>query len=62
MRGGSNVLLTPNQASVKLGVSRRTLERNWKTWGLKKITLTARAVRFRERDLDNLIETRSFEC
>jgi predicted site-specific integrase-resolvase len=62
VRGGSNVLLTPDKAAAKLGVSRRTLERRWQEWGLRKVILTARAVRFRERDIDNMIETRTFEC
>lgn len=62
MRGGSNALLTPDKAAGKLGVSRRTLERRWQEWGLRKVILTARAVRFRERDIDNFIETRTYEC
>jgi predicted DNA-binding transcriptional regulator AlpA len=62
MRGGSNVLLTPQQAADKLGVSRKTVDRRWAEWGLRKIVLTARAIRFRERDIDNLIEARSYEC
>jgi predicted DNA-binding transcriptional regulator AlpA len=61
MKGGSNVLLTPPQAAAKLGISRKTLERHWREWGLRRILLTARAVRFRERDIDNFIESRSFE-
>lgn len=62
MRGGSNVLLTRRQASAKLGVSAKTLDRRWREWGLRRIVLTARAIRYRERDIDNLIEARSFEC
>lgn len=62
MRGGSNVLLTPQQTADKLGVSRKTVDRHWRAWGLRRVVLSARAVRFRERDIDNLIEARSFEC
>lgn len=62
MRGGSNVLLTRGQASEKLGISPKTLDRRWREWGLRRIVLTARAIRYRERDIDNLIEARSFEC
>lgn len=61
MRGGSNVLLTPKQTAAKLGVHRDTLDRNWRSWGLRKITLSPRAVRFRERDVDNFIEARTYE-
>jgi predicted DNA-binding transcriptional regulator AlpA len=61
MRGGSNVLLTPKDAAAKLGISRKTLDRNWKNWGLRRVVLTARAVRFRERDIDNFIEARTYE-
>lgn len=62
MRGGSNALLSPQQAAVKLGVSRRTIDRNWKLWGWRRIALSARAVRFRERDIDHFIESRTYEC
>lgn len=60
--GGSNTLLSPAQVATKLGVSRKTVDRNWREWGLRRISLSARAVRFRERDVDHFIETRSFEC
>lgn len=62
MRGGSTELLSPDRAAARLGVSRRTLDRNWRDWGLRKIVLTARSTRYRARDIDNLIEARSFEC
>lgn len=62
MRGGSNILLTPQQTAAKLGVSRKTVDRHWRSWGLPRVVLSARAIRFRERDIDNLIEARSFEC
>ena len=61
MRGGSNILLTPKQTATKLGVSRSTVDRRWREWGLKQIKLSARAVRFRERDVDNLIDARTYE-
>lgn len=62
MRGGSTELLPPNRAAERLGVSRSTLDRNWKLWGLRKIVLTPRTTRYKARDIDNLIEARSFEC
>lgn len=61
MRGGSNVLLSPEQVATKLGVSRKTVDRRWREWGLRRVQLSARAVRFRERDVDNFIEARSYE-
>lgn len=61
MRGGSNVLLTPQQTAAKLGVSRSTVDRNWRNWGLRLVRLSPRAVRFRERDVDNLIDARTYE-
>lgn len=61
MRGGSNVLLTPKQAAAKLGIHRATLDRNWRAWGLRMVRLSPRAVRFRERDVDNFIDARSYE-
>lgn len=57
-KGGSNLLLAPKDAAARLGVSRKTLDRNWRDWGLKRIVLSARAVRFRERDLENFIQSR----
>ena len=62
MRGGSTELLSPNRAAARLGISRSTLDRNWQVWGLRKIRLTARSTRYKARDIDNLIEARSFEC
>ena len=61
MRGGSNTLLSPQQAADKLNISRKTLDRRWQEWGLRRIVLTARAIRFRERDIDNFIESRTYE-
>lgn len=59
MKGGSNILLTPQQAAARLGVSRKTLDRRWREWGLPRVELTARAVRFRERHVENFIESRT---
>ena len=61
MRGGSNVLLTPEQAAARLGVSRKTLDRRWREWGLPRVVLSARAIRFRERHVDQFIEERTYE-
>lgn len=55
MRGGSNRLLTPQEVADKLGVSRKTVYRNWADWGLRSRSL-GRLIRFAERDVDNLIE------
>lgn len=56
MRGGSNVLVSPDEAARQLGVSRDTIDRRWQQWGWKKHTLTPRAVRFRQRDIDNYLQ------
>lgn len=56
--GGSNILLTREQTAAKLGVSAKTVDRNWQTWGLRRIVLTARAIRYRERDVEHFIESR----
>lgn len=56
MRGGSNVLVSPNDAAKQLGVSRKTIDRNWQRWGWRKHRLSARAVRFPQRDIDNYIQ------
>lgn len=61
MRGGSNVLLSPEQVANKLGVSRKTVYRRWAEWGLRNVALSTRALRFRERDVDNFIEARTYE-
>lgn len=61
MRGGSNVLLSPEQTAQKLGVSRKTVYRRWAEWGLRNVALSTRSLRFRERDIDNLIDTRTYE-
>ena len=55
MRGGSNRLLSPEQVAALLGVSRNTIYRNWKDWGLPGVTL-GRMIRFSERGVENFIE------
>lgn len=61
MRRGSNTLLTPEQAAARLGVSRKTLDRRWREWGLPRVVLSARAIRFRERHVEQFIEERTYE-
>lgn len=56
MRGGSNVLVSPAEAAAQLGVSRKTIFRNWQKWGWTKHPLSPRAVRFRQRDIDNYLK------
>lgn len=55
MRGGSNRLLSPEDVAQKLGVSRKTVYRRWRDWGLVSRPI-GRLLRFPERDVDNLIE------
>lgn len=52
MRGGSNVLISPQQAAEQLSVSRKTIDRNWRKWGWTRHPLSSRCVRFRQRDID----------
>lgn len=56
MKGGSNVLLTPQQVAERLGVSRKTVFRRWEEWGLTRHQLGYNQPRFRERDVNNFIE------
>lgn len=55
MKGGSNILLSPQQVATRLGVSRQTVYRHWQEWGLRALPL-GNLLRFRERDVNNLIE------
>lgn len=55
MRGGSNRLLSPEDLAEVLGVSRKTVYRNWQSWGLQGRRL-GRQIRFSERDVQQFIE------
>lgn len=55
MRGGSNRLLTPEEVAEILGFSRKTVYRNWLSWGLQGRRL-GRQIRFAERDVMAFIE------
>lgn len=46
--GGSNRLLTPQETADLLSISKDTLYRNWRRWGLKAIPV-GQQLRFRER-------------
>ena len=49
--GGSNRLLTMMETAEFLGVPHRSLQANWKAWGLPGYRVGKR-VQFRERDLE----------
>lgn len=53
--GGSNVLLTPDQAAGVLGVTKRSLMDCYRKWGLPHVRV-GKHVRFRERDLLHWID------
>jgi excisionase family DNA binding protein len=55
VKGGSNVLLSPEQVAERLGVSRKTVYRRWPSWGLRARKIGP-LLKFTERDIDNLIE------
>ena len=55
MRGGSNRLLSPDEVAERLGVSRKTVYRRWREWGLRSRSL-GRLIRFAERDVENFME------
>lgn len=61
MKGGSNVLLTADQVAEQLGVCTKTVYRRWREWGLRCKPL-GRTLRFPQRDLDNFIEGKTYEC
>lgn len=60
MRGGSNVLLTPDQAAEVLGVSRRTLLDSYRRWGIPVVRV-GKHVRFRTRHLDKWVDDHTEE-
>ena len=55
MKGGSNRLLSADETATHLGVSVDTIYRNWQKWGLTGYRI-GRALKFRERDIENWIE------
>jgi len=56
--GGSNRLLRMAEAAEYLNTPKRTLEQNWRRWGLRAHRI-GRAVQFRERELERWIESRA---
>jgi excisionase family DNA binding protein len=58
VRGGSNRLLSPEQVADILGVSRKTVYRRWREWGLRSCPV-GRLIRFPERDVQNFVERTS---
>ena len=61
MKGGSNVLLTPQEVADQLSVSRKTVLRRWREWGLKRHELGYNQPRFAQRDVNNFIERTTYE-
>ncbi len=55
MRGGSNVLLTPDEAANALGVSKRTLMDSYRRWGIPVVRV-GKHIRFRTRALEQWID------
>jgi excisionase family DNA binding protein len=55
MRGGSNRLLSPAEAAQYLNRKERTFREYWRSWGIPAYRV-GRALRFRERDLENWLE------
>ncbi|STC97714.1 helix-turn-helix transcriptional regulator [Corynebacterium renale] len=53
-------LLTPTQAAEILGVDASTLRRNRGDWGLTRVRLSGRMIRYRSDEIDALIEARSY--
>ncbi|GAA3740073.1 helix-turn-helix domain-containing protein [Salinactinospora qingdaonensis] len=58
MLGGSNRMLSAQETADRLGISRRTLYNNWKSWGLKAHKVGG-SLRFRERDVEAWLDTRA---
>jgi excisionase family DNA binding protein len=55
--GGSNRLLTVEEAAALLGLSRKALYNAWRDLGLRKVDGLGRRVRFRERDVRQIMES-----
>lgn len=57
MRGGSNLLMTPDEAAAELGVTKRVLMDSYRRWGIPYLKV-GKHVRFRTRDLHNWVDAR----
>lgn len=55
MQGGSNRLLTLEEAAERLGVSERVVRENRHRWGLRSLKV-GKFIKIRECDLDDWIE------
>jgi excisionase family DNA binding protein len=53
--GGSNRMLNSREVGELLGLPERTVRLQWKAWGLKTYRV-GRALRWRERDLQDWLE------
>lgn len=58
--GGSNALLTPEQAAEVLAVTKRTLQDSYQRWGIRHVRV-GKHVRFRVRDLEIWIDSQTVE-
>ncbi|GAA0671434.1 hypothetical protein GCM10009535_58940 [Streptomyces thermocarboxydovorans] len=58
--GGSNALLTPDQAAEYLNIPKRTLMDSYQRWGLRHVRV-GKHVRFRVRDVENWIDSQTVE-
>jgi excisionase family DNA binding protein len=58
--GGSNVLLTPDQAAERLAIPKRTLMDSYQRWKLRHVRV-GKHIRFRERDVESWIDSQTVE-
>ena len=58
MKGGSNQLLSADATAGLLDISVDTLYRRWREWKLPGLRI-GKALKFRERDISNWLESRA---
>jgi excisionase family DNA binding protein len=61
MIGGSNKLVSTAELAAYLNVPLKTIQSNWKRWGLPGFRV-GKHVRFRERDVHAWLEAREREA
>jgi excisionase family DNA binding protein len=58
--GGSNILLTPDEAAEYLNISKRTLMDSYRRWGMRHVRV-GRHIRFRVRDVEAWVDNQTVE-